>query len=144
MKVALKRVYAEPAAADGLRILVDRLWPRGLSKQAARVDAWLRAIAPSNELRRWYHAHPTQWPKFRKLYLQELCADEALNALQQLHQLGKSNSRITLLFGSRNLERNNAVVLKQLLEGARKPPSSSGPAAAVAARARGRAKRSRS
>lgn len=143
MKVALKRVYEEPAATDGVRILVDRLWPRGLSKQAAQVDAWMRAIAPSDELRRWYHSHPTQWPKFRRLYLQELCADEQMSALDHLHQLGRNKARITLLFGSRNLERNNAVVLKQLLEGARKPPSSSGPVAAVAERARGRAKRSR-
>lgn len=140
MKVALKRVYDTPAEFDGFRILVDRLWPRGLSKQAARVDEWLRAIAPSNELRQWYHARPSQWPAFKKKYIQELNDPATMVVLERLYSLVRSHARVTLLFGSRNLEHNNAVVLKQLLEGARKPPSSSGPAGAAAGRARARAR----
>lgn len=140
MKVALKRVYDTPAESDGFRILVDRLWPRGLSKQAARVDEWLRDIAPSNELRRWYHARPSQWPAFRKKYLQELHDPGTMAVLEQLYGLVRRHAHVTLLFGSRNLEHNNAAVLKQLLEGARKPPSSSGPAQAAAGRARARAR----
>ncbi len=140
MKVALKRVYDTPAESDGFRILVDRLWPRGLSKQAARVDEWLRDIAPSDELRRWYHARPSQWPAFRKKYLQELNDPATMAVLERLYSLVRTHAHVTLLFGSRNLEHNNAVVLKQILEGARKPPSSSGPAGAVAGRARARAR----
>jgi uncharacterized protein YeaO (DUF488 family) len=140
MKVALKRVYDTPVESDGFRILVDRLWPRGLSKQAARVDEWLRDIAPSDELRRWYHARPSQWPAFKKKYLQELDNPSTMAVLERLYSLVRTRAHVTLLFGSRNLEHNNAVVLKQILEGARKPPSSSGPAGAVAGRARARAR----
>jgi uncharacterized protein YeaO (DUF488 family) len=140
MKVMLKRVYEAPDSTDGFRVLVDRLWPRGLTKQAARADAWLRDIAPSHELRRWYHARPSQWPEFRKRYIRELGGTEAMSALNQLHEMVRGRARVTLLFASRNLEHNNASVLKQLLEGARKPPSSSGPARAVAGRDRARAR----
>jgi len=140
MKVMLKRVYEAPDSTDGFRVLVDRLWPRGVTKQAARTDAWLRDVAPSHELRRWYHARPSQWPEFRKRYISELSAPEAMSALGQLHELVRGRDRVTLLFASRNLEHNNASVLKQLLEGARKPPSSSGPARAVAGRDRARAR----
>ena len=72
MKVRVKRVYDPPAAGDGARVLVDRLWPRGLTKSEAALDAWLKDVAPSNELRKWYHAHLSQWEKFRKKYLEEL------------------------------------------------------------------------
>jgi len=75
-RIALKRVYESPSDSDGLRILVDRLWPRGLSKEAAGVDLWLRALAPSNELRKWFHAHPGRWKDFRRRYLTELRAPE--------------------------------------------------------------------
>lgn len=140
MKVMLKRVYEAAGAADGLRVLVDRLWPRGLTKEAVRADAWLPDIAPSHELRRWYHARPSQWPEFRKRYIRELSEPEAILALGQLHELVRGRAKVTLLFASKNLEYNNAAVLKQLLEGARKPPSSSGPARAVAGRDRARAR----
>ena len=75
MTVALKRIYAEPSPQDGARVLVDRLWPRGLTKAQAALDAWLRDLAPSNELRKWYHAHPQQWGKFREKYLKELTSE---------------------------------------------------------------------
>ena len=135
MTVALKRVYEEASRQDGARVLVDRLWPRGLTKQAAALDAWLRDLAPSDELRKWYHAHPLQWEKFRQRYLKELSGDAAHDALQKLYDLKKERSRITLLYASRNEERNNATVLKQLVDGDRKPPTSTGPVR-VAKRAR--------
>ncbi len=146
MAVTLKRAYEKPSATDGTRVLVDRLWPRGIKKEAAALDAWLRDVAPSDELRRWAHDHPALWPAFRKKYLAELSEPAASNALQRLYDLADNSRQLTLVFASRNLERNNAVVLKQLLEGMRKPPSTSGPkgAAATSARAaRARAPRRR-
>ena len=77
MTVAIKRVYEPALPQDGARVLVDRLWPRGLSKQAAALDAWLKDLAPSDELRKWYHAHPEQWSKFRERYLKELSSEKA-------------------------------------------------------------------
>jgi len=141
MKVGLKRAYDPPAKADGCRVLVDRLWPRGISKEAACLAAWLPALAPSNELRRWYHAHPAQWILFRKRYMAELRSDAALAALNELHELCRGQAKITLVYASKNETHNNATVLKQLLEGVRKPPTSSGPAKAAAGRMRARARR---
>jgi uncharacterized protein YeaO (DUF488 family) len=135
MRIAVKRVYDKPSEADGTRVLVDRLWPRGLSKQVAAVHHWLRNLAPSNELRTWYHSQPGHWITFRSRYLRELTRPEAAKALEQLYELA-GNGNVTLLFASKNEERNNAVVLKALLEGARKPPTGSGPAAAGAGRMR--------
>ena len=140
MTVALKRVYAEPSPQDGARVLVDRLWPRGLKKSDAALDAWLKDLAPSNELRKWFHAHPPQWSKFREKYLKELTTEAANTALQQLYELQKKRRRLTLLFASKNEERNNAVVLKQLVDGERKPPTGTGPVRGVAA---GRARATR-
>jgi uncharacterized protein YeaO (DUF488 family) len=142
MTVALKRVYEEPSPQDGARVLVDRLWPRGLTKENAALDAWLRDLAPSDGLRKWYHAHPQQWSKFRERYLKELSNEAAHDALQKLYELKQKRRRLTLLYASKNEEHNNAVVLKQLVEGDRKPPTSTGPIRAVAAR-RARAARRR-
>ncbi|MGB8885869.1 MAG: DUF488 family protein [Candidatus Korobacteraceae bacterium] len=127
MTVALKRVYEEPSPHDGVRVLVDRLWPRGLKKADVPLDAWLRDLAPSNELRKWFHAHRPQWNKFREKYLKELSSESANQALQQLYELRKERRRLTLLFSSRDEEHNNAVVLKQLVDGERKPPTGTGP-----------------
>lgn len=129
MPIVLKRVYEPAARSDGARILVDRLWPRGLTKAEAAIDEWLRDLAPSNELRRWYHTRPTEWKNFRKKYLKELALPEAESALSRLYQLARKKKRLTLLFASKNLESNNATVLKELLEGVRKPPTGTGPAA---------------
>jgi uncharacterized protein YeaO (DUF488 family) len=126
MAIALKRVYEAPARSDGARVLVDRLWPRGLTKEKAALDAWLRDLAPSNELRQWYHANPEGWLLFRKRYLQELAGEEARAAVEQLYGLVETKRNLTLLYGSRNETRNNATVLKELLDGSRKPPSSVG------------------
>jgi uncharacterized protein YeaO (DUF488 family) len=128
MPVKVKRVYEKPAKADGQRILVDRLWPRGLSKEAAAVDRWLRDLAPSNDLRKWFHAQPEAWNEFRRRYMKELGTLAAGEALEKLYALADQGN-VTLLFASRNQDRNNATVLKELLEGARKPPTGTGPAA---------------
>ncbi len=142
MPISIKRVYDPPSRNDAARVLVDRLWPRGLSKDAAKLTAWLKDLAPSDDLRKWYHARPSQWLAFRKKYLEELRAPEASAALEQLYELAKENARVTLLFASRNLDRNNATVLKELLDGTRKPPAASGAVRALGAR-RGRARMSR-
>ena len=139
MPVSLKRVFDKPSRSDGARVLVDRLWPRGVSKESAQLTAWLRDLAPSNELRNWYHARPGQRLAFRKKYLHELRAPEATAALEQLYQIAASHTHVTLLYASRNLEQNNATVLKELMEGSRKPPSTSGAVKAAAVK-RGRAK----
>jgi uncharacterized protein YeaO (DUF488 family) len=128
MAIAVKRVYLPPARADGTRILVDRLWPRGLSKARAAVDSWLRDLAPSNPLRKWLHGGG-DWRDFRKRYLKELAGPEAAAALAELYRVAGERSRVTLLFSSKNEEQNNAVVLKDLLNGMRKPPTGTGPAA---------------
>jgi uncharacterized protein YeaO (DUF488 family) len=126
MTVVVKRVYEAPSSSDGARVLVDRLWPRGLTKEAAAVKFWLRDLAPSDELRKWFHANPEGWTQFRKRYLKELATEEASAALEKLHHLAEAKRRVTLLYASRNVERNNATVLKELLQGTPKPPSSVG------------------
>jgi len=133
--VSLKRVYEKPGRADGTRILVDRLWPRGLTKASAAIDEWLRDVAPSNELRKWYHARPEAWTEFRKRYLKELTDPKASQALERLYA-AIQRGKVTLVFASKNADRNNATVLKDLLEGARKPPTGTGPSAARGARTR--------
>jgi uncharacterized protein YeaO (DUF488 family) len=134
MAVLVKRVYDPPSPRDGYRVLVDRLWPRGLSKEAVKADFWPREIAPSDGLRKWFHERRTQWQAFREKYLAELAEPERMVALEQLHELAKTRKAVTLLFASKDLEHNNAVVLKELLEGKRKPPRSTGGAASATSR----------
>lgn len=136
MPVTIKRVYETPSRSDGERVLVDRLWPRGLTKERAALDEWMRELSPSDELRRWYHARPNQWQIFRRRYLKELAHPEAEVALRRLYLLAHKRKRLTLLFASKNESHNNAVVLKELLEGSRKPPTGTGPAAVGAIRHR--------
>jgi len=143
MKVAIKRVYESATPSDGIRVLVDRLWPRGLTKERAGIDEWLRELAPSNELRKWYHARPDHWQEFRKKYLQELAQPDHQEVLQRLYELAHKQKRLTLLFASKNETLNNAVVLKELLEGVRKPPTGTGPGAASSLRRREAAVRRR-
>jgi uncharacterized protein YeaO (DUF488 family) len=113
MALLLKRVYELPADTDGLRILVDRLWPRGLSKEEAKIDYWAKNAAPSNELRRWYQHDEEKWPEFQRRYLDELKNNKA--AVEDLiGKLGQGSA--TLLFSSKETERNNAAVLKDYLE----------------------------
>jgi uncharacterized protein YeaO (DUF488 family) len=132
MTISLKRIYEKPADDDGARVLVDRLWPRGMKKEDAALEAWMKELAPSSELRQWFHAHPQQWEKFRKNYLKELGTETALAGLQTLHDLEAQHGRLTLLFASKNEQRNNASVLRELVEGERKPPTGTGPARAGA------------
>ena len=136
MGVVVKRIYETPSAADGVRVLVDRLWPRGLTKEAAAVKLWLRDLAPSDELRRWFHANPEGWRTFQKRYLKELGGEAASAAVEKLHHLAEGRRRVTLLYASRNEDYNNAIVLKELLEGMPKPPSSVGRGAAGRGRIR--------
>jgi len=126
MTVVVKRVYEAASRSDGIRVLVDRLWPRGLKKEAAALKFWLRDLAPSDELRQWFHANPEGWRMFRRRYLKELVNTEASAAVDKLHLLAEGKRRVTLLYASRNEEHNNATVLKELLEGTPKPPSSVG------------------
>ncbi len=107
----LKRVYDAPADADGMRVLVDRLWPRGLSKDKAAVDLWLKDVAPSDALRHEFHAHPERFDAFRKAYAAELHGSEALAELRKLARKRK----VTLLYASKDEAHNNAAVLKALL-----------------------------
>ena len=134
MRLRTKRAYEKPSSSDGQRILVDRLWPRAVKKEDARIHHWLKGLAPSDSLRKWFHASD-DWPGFKKRYFKELSAPAAAAELEQLYRIGRQHTRITLIYASKNAERNNAVALKELLEGMKKPPSSSGPAsAAIAAR----------
>ncbi len=143
MAVTVKRVYESAERSDGARVLVDRLWPRGLRKSEVAAMKWLRDLAPSNELRKWFHAQPEQWQVFRKRYLKELARPEAGKDLLTLYWLAHKRKRLTLLFASKNETHNNAVVLKDLLDGMRKPPTGTGPGALRSARLRGAAVRSR-
>lgn len=143
MTVAIKRVYEPVARTDGSRVLVDRLWPRGLTKDRAAIDEWLRDLAPSDELRRWYHARPEDWPTFRKKYLTELAKPESQAGLGRLYELAHQKRPLTLLFASKNETHNNALVLKELLDGMRKPPTGTGPGAVRAMRKREAAVRRR-
>jgi len=143
MPVIVKRVYESVSPSDGARVLVDRLWPRGLRKSDVAAQEWLRNLAPSDELRQWFHAQPERWLLFRKRYLKELARPEAEEELQKLYSLAHKRKRLTLLYASKNEHRNNAVVLKDLLDGMRKPPTGTGPGALRAMRARGAAIRRR-
>lgn len=109
----IKRVYDGPAKSDGLRILIDRLWPRGLSKEEARLDHWQKDVAPSAELRRWFGHDPEKWPEFRRRYEAELKQNEAgVKELQE--RIGSRTA--TLLFAASDSEHNNAVVLREHLD----------------------------
>jgi uncharacterized protein YeaO (DUF488 family) len=107
----VKRVYEPPAAADGKRILVDRLWPRGMKKADAKLDAWLKDVAPSTKLRLWYNHDPERFAEFRRRYAAEL---EGNPAFDELRRLGKGKV-VTLLYGSREPRLNHAIVLQSLL-----------------------------
>lgn len=112
MDLRVKRVYASPSPEDGARILVDRLWPRGLSREKARVDLWLKELAPSTELRKWFNHDPAKWDEFRQRYQQELRQQPA--ALAQLAELADTRP-VTLLFGAKEERFNDAVALKAFI-----------------------------
>jgi uncharacterized protein YeaO (DUF488 family) len=111
--IATKRVYDEPEAGDGYRVLVDRLWPRGVKKEAAKLDEWLKELAPSSELRKSFKHEAGRWEEFKRRYFEELRAqEEAVAGLVAKAKRGK----VTLLYAARDRERNNASALKEYLE----------------------------
>jgi uncharacterized protein YeaO (DUF488 family) len=113
MSIGLKRAYEAPAKSDGCRILVDRIWPRGVTKDDLRVDVWLKDLAPSTGLRKWFGHDPKKWDEFRKRYAREL--EQRSGALEEL--IGRAKvGHVTLVFGAKDAEHNNAVALKQQLE----------------------------
>ena len=113
MKIQIKRVYDGPSAADGTRILVDRLWPRGVSKAKAKVDLWLKDIAPSTPLRQWFGHDPGKWEEFKKRYKAEL--DHNNEAVAQLKDY-MAKGTVTLVYGAKDQEHNDAVVLQEYVE----------------------------
>ncbi|MFC2449334.1 MAG: DUF488 domain-containing protein [Prevotella denticola] len=110
----IKRAYAPAEESDGYRILVDRLWPRGISKEKAQIDLWLKSVAPSNELRKWFGHDPEKFPEFEQRYRAELAES---GALDELRAVLREHPDATLLFAAHDEEHNNAVVLKELLAG---------------------------
>ena len=114
MRMQIKRVYEPPAPADGHRILIDRLWPRGLSKERAALDEWLREVAPLAALRRWFGHEPARWAEFKRRYFQELRAEPAATAVARLRKLG-ARRRTTLLYAAQDEVHNNAVALREHL-----------------------------
>jgi uncharacterized protein YeaO (DUF488 family) len=112
--IQLKRVYDSPRKTDGVRVLVDRLWPRGLAKDRAAVKLWLKDLAPSPELRKWFGHDPAKWKQFQTRYRKELRAKKT--DLQLLQQMSKEHT-VTLLYGAKDQSHNQAVVLKRVLDG---------------------------
>ena len=112
--IRIKRIYEQAAEEDGFRILVDRLWPRGLSKEKAKVDLWLKEVAPSSELRKWFSHDPTKWAEFKEKYEKELVAKQPL--LKEIRRMENEKGTVTLLYSARDVEHNNAVALQAALE----------------------------
>ncbi len=115
----LKRAYEQPARTDGLRVLVERLWPRGLTKKSAAVDLWLKDVAPSPELRKWFAHEPAKWKKFQERYATELKQQQ--DAIDLLKQKSKEGT-VTLVYAARDEQHNGALALKRFLEGRKKSP----------------------
>jgi uncharacterized protein YeaO (DUF488 family) len=111
-----KRVYEPPAAEDGYRVLIDRLWPRGVSKDAAAVDLWLKEIAPSTELRKWFGHDPARWEGFAGRFGEELKEADRAAAFQTLQALGQEHDVVTLLFATKEFEQSHAVLLLAALD----------------------------
>lgn len=109
-KIRIKRAYEPPADDDGFRVLIDRLWPRGVSKEDARVDLWLQEIAPSHELRKWFKHDPVKWNEFLKRYKKEI---EGTDALRRLRELAREHKTVTLVFAAQDERHSNAAALEQ-------------------------------
>lgn len=113
LDLRIKRVYDPVDSEDGFRVLIDRLWPRGLSKEKAKLDLWLKEIAPSTELRQWFHHEPAKWPEFRQRYFSELDSrEEEVKEIRARAEKG----RVTLLYAARDTEHNQALVLRDYLQ----------------------------
>ncbi len=111
--IKIKRIYEKPEKNDGFRVLVDRLWPRGVSKEKAKLDLWLKDVAPSNELRKWFAYDPAKWQEFQKRYKKELAKNKS--ALDQLKKIARKEKNLTLLYAAKDEERNEAIVLREIL-----------------------------
>jgi uncharacterized protein YeaO (DUF488 family) len=114
MSITIKRAYDPTSSEDGFRVLVDRLWPRGLSKEKLKIDAWMKEIAPSAELRKWYGHQPEKWPEFRKRYRAELQKPPARGLLEDLIQRARKG-KVTLVIGARHPEHANGTVIAELI-----------------------------
>ncbi|MEJ2009464.1 MAG: DUF488 family protein [Acidobacteriota bacterium] len=114
MPVSIKRAYDKPTDRDGIRVLVDGLWPRGITKADLKISEWEKGIAPSHPLRKWYGHDPEKWPEFRKRYCRELEESPRKEALDQLVGLARKGT-LTLIFGARDAERSNAAVIAELI-----------------------------
>ena len=114
LMIKIKRAYQQPEEKDGFRILVDRLWPRGISKENAKVDMWLKDIAPSNELRKWFGHDYDKWYEFQKRYIEELKNKNQL--INQIKELEKEYNTLTLVYGAKDEEHNNAVILRDKIK----------------------------
>jgi uncharacterized protein YeaO (DUF488 family) len=125
--IRIKRAYAPPAKADGTRVLVDRLWPRGVTKDALALDKWMKEIGPSTALRQWFGHDPARWDEFRKRYTSELRQQKPL--LDELRDLARGNT-LTLVYGARDEAHNDAVVLRDVLAKARRAAQKKTPAGA--------------
>lgn len=112
MSISLKRAYEVPGSRDGARVLVDRIWPRGVTKEKAKIDLWLKEVAPSTELRKWFGHDPQRWAEFRKRYRAELKGSASLAELRKMASKGK----VTLVYAASDEEHNNAVVLRGLID----------------------------
>lgn len=128
MAIVIKSARETATPEDGARVLVERQRPRGISRDALELRAWLAAVAPSDDLRRWFDERPRQWLAFQRRYLAELCNEEACAALSMLHAMAENEPTLTLLTRTAEQERTHGAILRDLLQGLRKPPSSSGPA----------------
>lgn len=115
--IRVKRVYEEPSKEDGFRVLVDRLWPRGLTKVRAKVDLWMKEIAPSDALRKAFHQEKVTWPQFEKRYLTELAKKE--NLLAEIRKLEKEHGTVSLVYGRNDEKQNQAVIIAGALKGSR-------------------------
>ena len=111
--INLKRIYEDFEESDGFRILIDRLWPRGLSKENAKIDLWLKEIAPSESLRKWFGHDPVKWEEFKEKYIAELKSRQ--EQIEEVKALAKTHKVITLLYAAKDENHNNAVVLKEVL-----------------------------
>ena len=113
----VKRIYESPEKSDGFRVLVDRLWPRGVSKDRAHLDLWLKEIAPSDALRKWFHHDPSKWTEFAAKYRKELAGRKEL--VQQLRKIEADHGDVTLLYSAHDPDHNQAIVLRQIVKGSR-------------------------
>ncbi|RMD67081.1 DUF488 family protein [Candidatus Pacearchaeota archaeon] len=113
IEIRVKRAYDKPSSEDGFRVLVDRLWPRGVSKERAKIDLWARELAPSDKLRRWFAHDPLKWEEFKARYAEELRANKA--KVMEFVRILREKKKVTLVYSARDKERNNAVALASFL-----------------------------